>query len=99
MLFRRYLTDSQNLTSLGHTDRVWHVSWSPTGNNFATCGGDKTIKIWGKDKGKWECKTTLQGTHQRTVRRVAWSPDSKYLAAASFDSSTTVWERQDGGKK
>ncbi|ELR20629.1 protein ciao1, putative [Acanthamoeba castellanii str. Neff] len=27
----------------GHSDRVWHLAWSPSGNLLASCSGDKTI--------------------------------------------------------
>ncbi|GFH26413.1 probable cytosolic iron-sulfur protein assembly protein CIAO1 homolog [Haematococcus lacustris] len=30
----------------GHTDRVWAVAWSPSGENLASCSGDKTVRLW-----------------------------------------------------
>lgn len=33
----------------GHKDRVWHLAWSPDGKNLASCGADKTIRIWGRE--------------------------------------------------
>ena len=30
----------------GHSDRVWHVSWCKTKNMLATCGGDKSVRLW-----------------------------------------------------
>ena len=30
----------------GHTDRAWHVSWHPIHDLLATCGSDKTVRIW-----------------------------------------------------
>lgn len=47
----------------GHEERVWCVDWSPSSQLFASCGGDKTIRIWGKSSNEleWEAKAVLEG--------------------------------------
>lgn len=95
------------VTSLeGHSDRVWHVSWCSTAELLASCGGDKTIRIWtpvtraasGSDAAAaaapaWRCSAILEDSATRTIRAVEWSPDGHLLAAVSFDGSTHIWER------
>eukprot|EP00271_Cylindrocystis_brebissonii_P018302 TRINITY_DN5118_c0_g1_i1.p1 TRINITY_DN5118_c0_g1~~TRINITY_DN5118_c0_g1_i1.p1 ORF type:complete len:380 (-),score=42.14 TRINITY_DN5118_c0_g1_i1:558-1697(-) len=90
------ISEVQTLT--GHTDRVWSVAWSPTGNSLASCGGDKTVRIWAKDGGfaseaKWICKAILEDNHNKTIRTCDWSPCGKYLATASFDMTVGIWEK------
>ncbi|XP_014665985.1 PREDICTED: probable cytosolic iron-sulfur protein assembly protein CIAO1 homolog [Priapulus caudatus] len=80
----------------GHTDRVWNVSWNPTGTTLATCGGDKTVRLWGQEGDSWVCKTILQDNHQRTVRSTAWSPCGNLLATVSFDATVGIWDRRSG---
>ncbi|XP_029573070.1 probable cytosolic iron-sulfur protein assembly protein ciao1-B isoform X1 [Salmo trutta] len=78
-----------------HPDsRCWYVAWNPKGTLLASCGGDRTIRIWGREGDSWECKTVLQDGHQRTVRKVAWSPCGNYLASASFDATTCIWKKK-----
>lgn len=80
---------------VAHPDsRCWFVAWNPTGTLLASCGGDKAVRIWGKEGDSWECKTVLQDGHQRTVRKVAWSPCGTYLASASFDATTCIWKKK-----
>lgn len=83
-------------TLIGHEDITWSVAWNPTGNLLASCGGDKTIRIWGTEGENWVCKTILTDGHQRTIRCVAWSPCGNYLASASFDATTCIWSRKEG---
>eukprot|EP01134_Creolimax_fragrantissima_P002957 CFRG2957T1 len=84
-------------TLKGHTDRAWHVAWSPCGKFLASCGGDKSVRIWTRENveenGEWVCAHVLEDAHTRTVRHVAWSHDGRFLASASFDATTCVWEK------
>src|SRR5277367_6707937 len=36
-------------TLSGHQDRVWGLAWNPSGTILATCGGDKTVRLWAKE--------------------------------------------------
>ncbi|CAG9862446.1 unnamed protein product [Phyllotreta striolata] len=79
------------------TGRVWNVGWHPKGAALASCGEDKSIRIWTKDlRGKWTNKIVLTDGHKRTIRQVSWSPSGNYLASASFDATTCIWDRKSG---
>ena len=98
----------QHVTTLrGHEEdtRVWHAAWSNNGKFLATCGEDKTIRIWTTSFGcEWtdensriECIATLEEAQARTVRSCEWSPDDRMIASASFDGTVVVWETQSSG--
>ncbi|KAK9729843.1 WD domain, G-beta repeat [Popillia japonica] len=84
----------QTLTK--HVGRVWNVAWHPKGEHLASCGEDKTIRIWAKEGSKWVCKAILTDGHKRTIREIAWSPCGNYLASASFDATTSIWDKRSG---
>ncbi|XP_055841483.1 probable cytosolic iron-sulfur protein assembly protein Ciao1 [Episyrphus balteatus] len=80
----------------GHKGRIWGVDWHHKGNAFASCGEDKTIRIWSQNGQNWTTKTILSDGHQRTIREVSWSPCGQFLASASFDATTAIWSKTSG---
>ncbi|KAF4016073.1 hypothetical protein G4228_007578 [Cervus hanglu yarkandensis] len=81
---------------LAHPDsRCWFLAWNPAGTLLASCGGDRSVRIWGREGDSWNCKSVLCEGHQRTVRKVAWSPCGNYLASASFDATTCIWKKNE----
>ncbi|XP_013920212.1 PREDICTED: lissencephaly-1 homolog [Thamnophis sirtalis] len=90
------MKDSLTLLSRiqAHPDSCcWFLAWNPKGTLLASCGGDRSIRIWGKEGDGWVCKSILGEGHQRTIRKVAWSPCGNYLASASFDATTCIWKK------
>lgn len=86
-------------------ERVWNVEWHPNGKMFASCGADKSVRLWrrkifsqnneNQNNNENEEIQFIQACeaveHQRTVRRVSWSPCGTYMAAASFDGAVSIW--------
>jgi eukaryotic-like serine/threonine-protein kinase len=69
------------------------LAYSPDGKQLATCGADRTIKLW----------NATTGTEARTVpgrapphRGLAFSPNGKLLAGTDFGRAVILWETRSG---
>eukprot|EP00298_Acanthocystis_sp_HF-20_P006265 c16176_g1_i1.p1 GENE.c16176_g1_i1~~c16176_g1_i1.p1 ORF type:complete len:351 (-),score=165.93 c16176_g1_i1:29-1048(-) len=82
----------------GHSDVVWSLAWSPSGNHLASSSADKTIRIWGLKGDNWVCIETIDGVHSRTVRSVCWSPCGRFLTSCGFDAMTAVYQCKTSGE-
>lgn len=72
---------------------VVSLAVSPNGQIIATCGGDRTIKIWQLVTG--EDISSLKG-HSRKVNAVTFSPDGQTLVSGSDDNTIKVWNLKTG---
>mmetsp|Transcript_36070 Transcript_36070/g.103786 ORF Transcript_36070/g.103786 Transcript_36070/m.103786 type:complete len:420 (+) Transcript_36070:69-1328(+) len=93
---------------VGHEERVWCVAWRPGANPplLASCGSDRTIRLWGPRNGNleepWVPRGVIDATdrHTRTLRTLAWDPSGEILAVCSFDATTSLWtEAKEGDEE
>jgi len=88
----------------GHKDRVWHVCWNNQGETLASCGGDKTVRLWHRTKEDsreedsastlgFSPMETLEKTHTKTIRRCEFSKCDTMIATVSFDATTCIWDK------
>lgn len=80
-------------TLKGHTDVIWCVAWAPNGKELASCGADKTIRIWNELVDKWVTVDILSEGHTKTVRYLDYSKCGSYLASVGFDSKLCIWQK------
>ena len=73
---------------LGHSDRVWGVSFSPDGSRLASGSCDRTVKVWNARTGQELLSLT---GHSDNIRSVCFSPDGRRVATAGDDGTVRIW--------
>ncbi|KAF9922595.1 hypothetical protein BGZ67_010377, partial [Mortierella alpina] len=84
-------TEVFSLTS--HTNAVWSVVFSPSGEQIATGIDDNTVRLWDAKTGA--AGTILSG-HTSHVLSVAFSPSGERIASGSYDTTVRLWDTQTG---
>ncbi|CAO3643546.1 unnamed protein product [Cunninghamella echinulata] len=76
----------------GHTDEVWHISFSHCGRYLASCSKDFSCIIW--DMQTFQRVKVLNCPSQITFS--AWSPDNSKLAICGLEKLLLIWDPKKG---
>ncbi|XP_066878660.1 WD repeat-containing protein 17 isoform X6 [Kogia breviceps] len=79
----------------GHTEKVFHVRWSPLREGILCSGSDDgSVRIW--DYTQDACISVLRG-HTAPVRGLMWNTEIPYLLiSGSWDYTIKVWDTREG---
>jgi WD40 repeat protein len=80
-------------TLLGHRDYVYQLAISGDGTRLASCGYDKSIRVWDVETGR---VISVLREHTDAVFAVEFSPDGKWIASGAGDRSVKIWDAQKG---
>jgi WD40 repeat protein len=75
------------------------VRYSPDGNQFAICGGDKIVIYESKTAAIVKTLADSKDGHKGTIFSLSWSPDSKQILTASADKTAKIWDVDSGAVK
>lgn len=78
------------VTYQGHSDYIWGVAWSPSGNYIATCSSDGTSQVWEADTGKRLLSYRSRITPAMSndwAKSVAWSTSGKQIVTGFLDGT------------
>ncbi len=81
------------LASMGHSDTVYAVAFSPDGAQVLSGSRDKTLKLWDTVSG--HLIRTFAG-HSEPVVSVAFSPDGARVLSGSDDKTMKLWDVRTG---
>jgi WD40 repeat protein len=82
----------------GQEDSVWRVAFAPAGGSLASCGKDRTVRLWDLKDGDPRQRAKLEGHAGSGLYGLAFSPDGETLASADEAGRVIVWDAGKGSK-
>lgn len=96
-LHQAVLASRVNRTLTGHTNRVWHLAYSPDGSHLATIGDDGTVRVWETASGRQVYSFPVDS---RFLGNLTFSADGTRLAMIDRDQAdltvAKIWDAQAG---
>ncbi len=78
-----------------HSDTIFGLAFSPDGQQLASCGADRFMKVFDVSTG--QLVRTFEG-HTHHVLSVAWRADGRILATGGADKVVKLWNAADGSQ-
>jgi len=82
------LDGTTTLELSGHKGPVATLAFGSKGDQLASGGADRVVRVWDVPTGKLLC---LQESHRGEVRSLAFSPNGQKMASAAADGSLRYW--------
>ena len=79
-----------------HVAAVTTCDWSPTGQQIASGGWDRTIRIWDRNHGR--SKDCYHTKRMQRLMNIQYSLDSRFVVSGSDDGNVRVWKSRASDK-
>jgi WD40 repeat protein len=77
----------------GHTECVQGVAFFKDGRRFASCGWDRTLRVWDVATGK---ELARLERHDHNFDCLALCPDQRHVLSGGFDRTFRLWDLKTG---
>ena len=75
---------------MDHTEAVIDICYAPTGREFVSGSYDRSLRIFGVDKGR--SREIYHTKRMHRIQSVAWTLDNKFVLSGSAEMNIRLWK-------